>query len=117
MVSREHDDVPTELKGNDDAQALYGLIRRFFDGKELEAKVHDEVSADSALAVLKIFKGNRKVQFWDDDDAKNRVINDIDDFLYDELKGKRGIALTTDEMDEIIEDMMQLARSRRLLER
>ncbi|OPX95439.1 MAG: Type-1 restriction enzyme R protein [Syntrophorhabdus sp. PtaB.Bin006] len=117
VVSREHDDVPSELKGNDDGQALYGLIRRFFEGKDLEAKSHDKVSADSALAVLKIFAGNRKVQFWDDDDAKNRVINDIDDFLYDELKGKRGIALTTDEMDEIIEDMMQLARSRRLLER
>ena len=57
------------------------------------------------------------MQFWDDDDAKNRVINAIDDFLYDELKGARGIKLTGDEMDEIIEQMMRLARARRLLEK
>jgi type I restriction enzyme R subunit len=117
VVSREHDDVPKELKGNDDAQALYGVIKRFFGGKELDAKTCEEVSSDTTLAVLKVVKENRKVQFWDDDDAKNRVIDDIDDFLYDELRGGRGIKLTTEEMDELIEDMMQLARSRRLLEK
>ncbi len=44
-------------------------------------------------------------------------MNDIDDFLYDELKGGRGIKLTAEEMDEIIEQMMRLARTRRLLEK
>jgi type I restriction enzyme, R subunit len=117
VVSREHDDVPTELKGNDDAQALYGVIKRFFEGKDLDAKTCEGISSDTAVSALKIFKQNRKVQFWDDDDAKNRVINDIDDFIYDELKGGRGIKLTAEEMDELIEDVLRLARSRRLLEK
>ncbi len=117
VASRKHDDVPAGLEGNDDAQACYGVIKRFFEDKGLDVKTCDEASVDASLAALKIFKQNRKVQFWDDDDAKNRVINAIDDFLYDELKGTRGIKLTADEMDEIIEQMMQLARARRLLEK
>jgi type I restriction enzyme, R subunit len=36
----------------------------------------------------------------------------MDDFLYDEIRSKRGIALTTEEMDEIIDRSMQLARHR-----
>jgi len=39
-------------------------------------------------------------------------MNEIDDYLYDEVKGVRGIALSTEEMDEIIEKTMQLARHR-----
>jgi type I restriction enzyme R subunit len=117
LVRREHDDVPTGLKNNDDAQAFYGVIKRFFEDKGLDSEICNTVSVDSALAVLKIFSRNRKVQFWDDDDAKNRVIDDIDDFLYDELKRNRGVVLTTDDMDEIIEEMMRLAKNRRLLEK
>lgn len=117
VITREHDDIPEELKGNDDAQALYGVAKEFFEGKALQGKTCGDLAADAAVTVLKIFKQNRKVQFWDDDDAKNRVIDDIDDYLYDEVKGNRGIKLTVEEMDEIIGDMMQLARTRRLLEK
>ena len=49
---------------------------------------------------------------WDDIDAQRRTMNEIDDYLYDEVKGARGIALSTEEMDEIIEKTMQLARHR-----
>ena len=45
-------------------------------------------------------------------DAQRRTMNEIDDYLYDEVKGARGIALSTEEMDEIIEKTMQLARHR-----
>jgi type I restriction enzyme R subunit len=36
----------------------------------------------------------------------------MDDYLYDEIRGGRGILLTTEEMDEIIDRSMQLARHR-----
>jgi len=117
VVSREHDDVPAGLKGNDDGQAFYGAIRRFFEDQGLDAKTCGEVSFHSALAILEICQKNRKVQFWDDGDAQNRVIDDIDDFLYDELKGDRGIKLTAEEMDELIEQIMRLAKNRGLLEK
>ena len=39
-------------------------------------------------------------------------MNEIDDYLYDQVKGARGIALSTAEMDAIIEQAMQLARHR-----
>lgn len=59
-----------------------------------------------------VFLGNRKVGYWDDLDAQRRTMNEIDDYLYDEVKGRQGIALTTAEMDEIIEKTMPLARHR-----
>ena len=69
-------------------------------------------AAEAAIAVWDIFRRNRKVGYWDDLDAQRRTVNEIDDYLYDEMRGARGIALSTDEMDEIIDKTMQLARHR-----
>ncbi len=112
VVSRQHDDVPERLRENDDAMAVYGVVKPLFtcDGKK--PSVCEAAAADTALAVLDILQRHWKVQFWDDLDAQKRVTNDIDDFLYDEIKGQRGIDLSLDQMDEILEKVMQLARHR-----
>ncbi|MCX5823616.1 MAG: hypothetical protein NTY86_08960, partial [Deltaproteobacteria bacterium] len=72
----------------------------------------DAIAADTALAVDSILKRHWKVQFWDDDDAKNRVIDDIDDYLYDEVKGKMGVEMSEEQMDALTEKAMQVAKSR-----
>jgi type I restriction enzyme R subunit len=77
-----------------------------------DAEKAQVTAAEAAKAVWDIFRRNRKVGYWDDLDAQRRTMNEIDDYLYDEVKGTRGIALSLDEMDEIIDKTMQLARHR-----
>ena len=40
-----------------------------------------------------------KVGFWDDLDAQRRTVNEIDDYLYDDVKDGKRIALTIEDMD------------------
>jgi type I restriction enzyme R subunit len=112
VVSRRHDDVPERLQENDDAMAVFGVVKPYFSGDGQDAASVEEAAADTALAVLDILQRHWKVEFWDDLDAQKRVTNDIDDFLYDEIKGERGIDLGLEQMDEILEKVMQLARHR-----
>jgi type I restriction enzyme R subunit len=105
VASRRHDDVPEALQGDEHAMAFYGILKPFFNA----GSNADELAAAAALAVAGIFKKNMKVNFWDDFDAQKRTMNDIDDYLYDQIKGKQGVALSTEQMDEIIERAMQLA--------
>jgi type I restriction enzyme R subunit len=106
----KHDNVPAIIEGNDDAIAFYGVIKPLFDNLHVEEI--EQTSADAALAIYEIVSNHYKVHFWEDTDAQNQAINDIDDYLYDELKGKRGIELTVDEMDKIIKRCMDLAKHR-----
>lgn len=112
VVSRKGDDLPPALKGDADAAAFYGLLRPFVANHLSNDEQVQTASAEAAMAVWDIFRRNRKVGYWDDLDAQRRTMNEIDDYLYDEVKGARGIALSTEEMDEIIEKTMQLARHR-----
>jgi type I restriction enzyme R subunit len=114
LVTRERDDMPAKLAGDEHAQAFYGILMPFFEQYKLDAATREEVTADTALAIQNILKRNWKVHFWDDADAQKRVMNSIDDYLYDEIKASKGIDLTTEQMDEIIERSMQLARHRML---
>jgi type I restriction enzyme R subunit len=112
VVTKEHDDTPKKLDKNEDAQAFYGLLKTYFEGQDINAPDCKDMLADAALAIQNILRQNRKVHFWDDADAQKKAIDDIDDFLYDEIKGRRGISLSVEQMDEIIESSMKLARRR-----
>jgi type I restriction enzyme R subunit len=112
VVTRHHDDIPAKLSGNEDAMAYYGVLKPFFEKHPLEPAQCEEIAADAGLAIQEILKRHWKVQFWDDEDAQKRAINDIDDYLYDEVKGKKGVEISLDQMDELIERTMQVARHR-----
>lgn len=113
VVTRHHDDIPAQLVGNEEAMAYFGVLRPFLTELNLGQDYCEAVSAEIALAIQTILDRHWKVQFWDDDDARKRVINDIDDYLFDEVKGARGIEISLDRMDDLIEETLKVSKSRR----
>jgi type I restriction enzyme R subunit len=114
VVTRHHDDIPAPLTGNEEAMAFYGVLKPFFEQHDLERCACETIAAETALAIQAILDRHWKVQFWDDDDAQKQAINDIDDYLFDEVKGNKGVEVSLDQMDELIEQTMQVTRHRRI---
>lgn len=112
VVTRRDDDLPSELANDADAAAVFGLLRPFVASHVSDPAQASASAASAATDVWGIFRRNRKVGYWEDLDAQRRTMNEIDDYLYDEMKGKMKIPLSTEEMDAIIEKTMQLARHR-----
>jgi len=112
VVGKVHDDVPNALKGKEDAQAYFGVVQPFFNEHPQEPAALEAMAADTALAVDAILQAQMKVNFWQDSDAQKAVIDAIDDFCFDELRAKRGLELSFDQIDAMTEKLMQVARSR-----
>ncbi len=118
VVGKVHDDVPDMLSGNEDAMAYYGVLKPFIElaGRGAEPPKSDAVleniTATAAVAIHLILEKNRKVHFWYDEDAQKQTVNQIDDYLYDELKTEKGIELSLDQMDALIEKVLQVAKHR-----
>lgn len=115
VVNRRSDDAPAQLAGNDNALALYGVLKPYVSGHVKAQDVAATLAADAAVDIWSIIQRNKKVGFWDDVDAQRRTMNEIDDYLYDEVKDKKGVPLSTGEMDDIIDRTMQLARHRMVI--
>jgi len=118
VVGKVHDEVPDNLTGNEDAMAYYGVLKPFLEsvdgGRQTlnnEAQI-EAITADTAIAIQCILERHNKVHFWYDEDAQKETVNEIDDYLYDDLKTKKGIELSLDKMDEIIEKVLQVAKHR-----
>jgi len=117
VVGKVHDDIPDKLSGNEDAMAYFGVLKPFLEAcskqtGELGEKDLESAAADTAIAIHGILEKHRKVHFWDDEDTQKQVVNEIDDYLYDELKTERGIELSLDQMDDLIEKVLQVAKRR-----
>ena len=112
VVTRRHDGMPAALEGNDSAMAYYGVLKPFFDEQKISPKKREEIAEETSLTVQKILETHWKVQFWDDDDAQKQVINDIDDYLIDEIRNKNGVDISFEQIDEIIARVMKVAVSR-----
>jgi type I restriction enzyme, R subunit len=113
VVGKVHDDVPEKLAGNEDAMAYYGVLKPFFERAGTGAlPLLENVVADTAIAIHGILKSHQKVHFWYDEDAQKQTVNEIDDYLYDDLKAGKGVELSLDQMDNIIEKVLQVAKHR-----
>ena len=112
VIYRKIDDIPVVLHGNDHAVACFGMLEPYFSGHIADRDQARASAAEAAVTIWSIVERNRVVGFWDNLDAQRRTMNDIDDYLYDVIKGENGVPLTTEEMDEVIDRTMQLARHR-----
>ncbi|MEZ5471668.1 MAG: type I restriction endonuclease subunit R [Marinicella sp.] len=112
VVGKVHDDIPDKLSGNEEAMAYFGVLKPFLEKHELGEEDLESAAADTAIAIHGILEKHKKVHFWDDEDAQKQAVNEIDDYLYDELKTNRGIELSLDQMDDIIEKVLQVAKHR-----
>ena len=52
------------------------------------------------------------VDVWSNETAQNDMRNAIDDYFYDVLRDEKGIQLTETQMDDLLAQMMRLARAR-----
>ncbi len=105
----EADPTPARLRDDSHAQAFWGLAKRNLE----KAGFGDvEIAADIALEVSKIVQSRRKIGWQNDRDVENLIRNDIDDFFFEELRGRRGLLIDPAILDAVIDDVLASARVR-----
>lgn len=112
ILHRDQTDIPQDFLTNPDAIAFFGLIKPFITTHENDPQRCQQISEDTTLAILEIINNYCIVDWQNNEDIHKKIMNKIDDFLYDDLGDRKGIKLTPDEMDNLIEQTLLLARRR-----
>jgi type I restriction enzyme R subunit len=103
--------VPTNIKGNDDAQAFFGLLQPVLS-KSGDVQAADATAAEISLRLIEIVKAHHIVGVWSNDIAQNKMNNAIDDYFFDVLRDEKGIELSLEDIDDLEHKIMDVARAR-----
>ena len=104
-------EVPEPIRGNEDAQAFYGVLQARLTTKD-GAQVSGDDAALIALDIVEIIRAHLIVDIWSNDVAQNNLRNAIDDFFFDILRDEKGVDLPVEVLDDLERKIMNLARAR-----
>ena len=103
--------VPESIRGDEDAQAFFGIL----DGR-LKTEGDEPVAGDDVAAIaqqiIDIIKSHLIVDIWSNEVAQNNLRNAIDDYFFDVLRDEQGIDLPVEVLDDLELKIMDLARAR-----
>lgn len=101
---------PDSIKDNVHAQAFYGVISAIFDD-EKELDISADFTAEIAAEITKIIAKHSQVDWTDNKTIHDRISQDIDDLFY-EYEKEKGLVLSFDVIDKIIENVKTVALRR-----
>lgn len=106
--------VPAELRSDPEAKAYFRLLQEGFEKVTGEGRTDlTAIAAETALKARKIVE-ERKIRDWTDNrDVVNAMINDLDDLMF-AAKGRYDLPLTGDDIDEVLEKIIQVAKRREM---
>lgn len=112
VLSKTDSDIPEELKDRDEARAFYGIA--LSDLKE-KTKSQDELklwSTEIALTSDHIISSMIEVDWQNKIDITRKMTHFIGDYLIDDIRDKYSISLTFEEIDNIAEQIVEVAKIR-----
>jgi type I restriction enzyme R subunit len=118
---------PEILKERDLSRALFGALKdKMATGQggvhedpvpyktrnDPESVTFEQVMAEAACEMEDIIRRHAVVRWRENQDAQNRMRNDLDDFFV-ELQREKGISLSWDQVDAIVDAVLGIAINRR----
>lgn len=101
---------PESIKNNVHAQAFYGVLSAIFD-ETSEISIDPDFVAEIAESITKIIAKHSQVDWTNNKTIHDRISQDIDDLFY-EYQKERGLKLSFDVIDKIIENVKTVALRR-----
>jgi len=105
VISKKDDSLPKEIDENKGSDIFYRNLREDFENKNIKEDVYVEIIVE----MFALIKEETIVDWYKNIDVKRRMMNKLDDYLYDVVKGEKGINITDDDMKKIINDVMNLS--------
>ena len=105
VINKKDESLPKAIDGVKGSDVFYRNLQVEFQQFDLPEDVFIEIVLD----IFKIVKHEAIVDWYKNIDVKRRIMNTIDDYLYDTVKNEKKIDISDDDMKRIINSVLTLA--------
>ena len=110
IAGRSTISYPESIKNNVNAQAFYGVLAAIFDG-ETDTCIEPDLIAEMSEEITEIIAQHSQVDWTNNKTIHDRISQAIDDLFY-RYEKDRGLMLSFDTIDKIIENIKTVALRR-----
>lgn len=107
VVSKKDAGLPEPIEAQKGSDVFYRNLRGQFD----KLSIDEDTYIIIVLGIFSIIKSEAIVDWYKNMDVKRKLRNSIDDYLYDIVKGEKGVDIDGDNIKSIIDLAMQLAEN------
>lgn len=107
VLNKKDVDLPERISNQKGSDVFYRNLRSQFE----PLNINEDVYISIILDIFLIIKSEAIVDWYKNIDVKRKMRNSIDDYLYDVVKGQKGIDISNDQIKVVIEGVMQLAEN------
>jgi type I restriction enzyme R subunit len=107
VINKKDDELPEDISAQKGADIFFRNLRESFN----KYKLGEIAFIAIVLDVFSILKKEAIVDWYKNIDVKRQMMNAIDDYLYDVVKGEKSIELSDDDMKSILNNIMVLAEN------
>jgi type I restriction enzyme R subunit len=111
VQNRTGDEIPDTLRSRPVAVAFFGTMEERLARHEREGLDLVALRTEASLKIDDIIRELRIVNWENNTDVQNRMRNAIEDYLF-ELKDEHGMDLSFDDIDDIMEKCLEIAKVR-----
>jgi len=112
VLAHTDSDIPVILQNEDVAKAFYGVCNEVWQNKFDDETTRKQIAANTALAIDEIILKSLKVNWQNEVDVPKKMAHQIGDYLLDEIKDKYNLDLSFEEIDNIAERCVVVAKIR-----
>ncbi|MCB1379508.1 MAG: type I restriction endonuclease subunit R [Alphaproteobacteria bacterium] len=111
LVRRDTTDIPESVRDDPLARAFFGCIQETLKDVQGNGNAEDDkVSAEAARQLVDIVHNHRRVEWANDPDVENAIRNEIDDYMFDVIRGEHKVPISTEAIDTLIDRLLMVAR-------
>lgn len=111
LRGKSSSDLPDILNQRDEAKAYYGVIQEPLASYSVPGVTPEVFAAETAVRLDDIVRGHRIRDWTRNQDVKNLMMNEIEDYLYS-LKGRHELAMDLDLIERITHQVLAIAERR-----
>lgn len=112
VLTKTDSEIPENIRDNGTASAYYGIIHTFYKEKEVDTSAFEGVLSNAALKIQSIIDERKIVNWKNNTDVQKKMLLNIGDYIYDEIRDEIGVKIDFSEIDKIAGEIISVAKTR-----